>query len=602
MYALKSGGWRPLITGQLAVRERTTAGMREPSDGGVAERRVARDCGDARIRAADEGGGAGRWVADEGGAGMRAASELSDPEDELFLLGERCAETYMRADALHYEAMVLLAEYDERGGWQDTGFGSTAEWLAWRVGLTLGPARERVRTARALRSLPETSAALRAGELSFTKVRALTRVARPESEAALLELARSCSAAKLERLVRGWATLTRAGEAQAEERRHRGRTFSVFADEDGMYAVRGRLEAEVGAALMRAVEAASDALYRGDDVGDSTPEQRRADAVGLIAERALAAGFTDGAVSGSRAQRYQVVLHVEEATLAGAGEREDRGTRVSAETSGGPPEPGRRELDDGLRVSAETSREGEMRVSAETSQEGEMRVSAETSRGAETSQGAETSRVAAPGQTGVDRGRSELADGTRVSAETSRRIACDCSLVRITHAWDGSILDVGRKTRTVLPTLRRALEARDRGCRFPGCGSRFTDAHHIEHWAEGGETSLANLVLLCRRHHRFVHEGGARVCRGADGSVGFFTRNGRALYDAPPRRGGPDGVRASFGRGGSPDRGSGAVRPNSESRLPLPWHRSGAARWARDLDVPWYIEARARDALEAAAE
>jgi len=202
-------------------------------------------------------------------------AEAADPEDELYLLGERCAETYMRADALHYEAMVLLAEYDERAGWRDTGFGSTAEWLAWRVGLRLGPARERVRTARALRALPQTSAALRAGELSYTKVRALTRVAKPESEAALLELARSCSAAKLERLVRGWATLTRAGEAQAQERRHRSRSFSVFADEDGMYVVRGRLDPEVGAALMRAVEAASDALYGGPDAEQTTPEQRR---------------------------------------------------------------------------------------------------------------------------------------------------------------------------------------------------------------------------------------------------------------------------------------------------------------------------------------
>ena len=75
------------------------------------------------------------------------------------------------------------------------------------------------------------------------------------------------------------------------------------------------------------------------------------------------------------------------------------------------------------------------------------------------------------------------------------------------HAADGSVLDAGRKTRTVPPTIRRALEYRDKHCRFPGCGSKYCDAHHIRHWARGGETKLDNLSLLCVRHHRAVHEG-----------------------------------------------------------------------------------------------
>ncbi len=90
---------------------------------------------------------------------------LTDPEDELFLLGERCAEAYMQADALHYHAMVLLAEFDRRSGWQDTGFPSTAEWLAWRIGIQVGAARERVRTALALEQLPLTSEAMRNGRV-----------------------------------------------------------------------------------------------------------------------------------------------------------------------------------------------------------------------------------------------------------------------------------------------------------------------------------------------------------------------------------------------------------------------------------------------------
>ena len=103
-------------------------------------------------------------------------------------------------------------------------------------------------------------------------------------------------------------------------------------------------------------------------------------------------------------------------------------------------------------------------------------------------------------------GRSDL-DGIRVSAETSRRMACDAAVVAMVHAKDGSVLNVGRRTRTIPPHIRRALEERDRGCRFPGCACRFTEAHHVKHWADGGETSLRNTVLLCRRHHRTVHEG-----------------------------------------------------------------------------------------------
>ncbi|MFH1763606.1 MAG: DUF222 domain-containing protein, partial [Gemmatimonadota bacterium] len=134
---------------------------------------------------------------------------LTDPEDELFLLGERCAQAYMQADALHYHAMVLLAEFDRRSGWEDSGFSSTAEWLAWRIGIKPGPARERVRTALALEALPLTSEAMKNGELSFTKIRALSRVATPDNESTLLDFARAGSAANLERVVRGWKTLDR---------------------------------------------------------------------------------------------------------------------------------------------------------------------------------------------------------------------------------------------------------------------------------------------------------------------------------------------------------------------------------------------------------
>jgi hypothetical protein len=126
-----------------------------------------------------------------------------------------------------------------------------------------------------------------------------------------------------------------------------------------------------------------------------------------------------------------------------------------------------------------------------------------------------------------------LEDGPYVSAETSRRLMCDAAVVVMTHAPDGSVLDVGRRTRTIPPAIRRALTARDRSCCFPGCTARHCDAHHVEHWADGGATRLDNLVLLCRRHHRAVHEEGWRVTRRADGGVMVRRPDGTLLEVAP---------------------------------------------------------------------
>ncbi|MDT8369970.1 MAG: HNH endonuclease signature motif containing protein, partial [Longimicrobiales bacterium] len=146
----------------------------------------------------------------------------------------------------------------------------------------------------------------------------------------------------------------------------------------------------------------------------------------------------------------------------------------------------------------------------------------------------------------------------------------------------------GRRTRTVSPALRRALELRDRGCRFPGCSCRFTDAHHIVHWADGGRTDLKNLVLLCRRHHRAVHEGGMRVCLDRDGRVAFFTPRGRAVSDAP-RRGLPPTSEPDVPTPLPP-------APPSASSWPGP-----IVRWRYDRDIPWEIEARAWEALDSEA-
>src|SRR5690606_36540572 len=129
-----------------------------------------------------------------------------------------------------------------------------------------------------------------------------------------------------------------------------------------------------------------------------------------------------------------------------------------------------------------------------------------------------------------------LEDGTRVSAEKSRRLACDASVIEVRHVRGGRVVEVKGRRRTVPPRLRRALEIRDRGCRFPGCGCRFTEPHHIHHWAHGGPTTMDNLVLLCRQHHRLLHEGGFRMEADAarPGRPAFYSPRGWRIPEVPP--------------------------------------------------------------------
>lgn len=128
-----------------------------------------------------------------------------------------------------------------------------------------------------------------------------------------------------------------------------------------------------------------------------------------------------------------------------------------------------------------------------------------------------------------------FADGAALPAETARRLACDASIVSLVERA-GEPLSVGRKTRSIPPALARALRSRDDGCQFPGCDrDRFLDAHHIEHWAHGGETSLENLVQLCRHHHRLVHEGGFSVSRRG-GKLVFRTPRGEMVAPVPAAR------------------------------------------------------------------
>jgi hypothetical protein len=179
---------------------------------------------------------------------------------ELDRLGDEIAVLSAHLDAATARLLDLIREFDARAGW-NTGFRSCAAWLSWRVGLDLGAARERVRVARALGTLPRLAEALSRGELSYAKVRALTRVATPETEERLLAVGKAGTAEHVECIVRGWRRVDRIAEARETAKRHKSRTLYVYQDEDGMVIVRGRLEPEAGALLMQALAAARETLY-----------------------------------------------------------------------------------------------------------------------------------------------------------------------------------------------------------------------------------------------------------------------------------------------------------------------------------------------------
>jgi hypothetical protein len=329
-------------------------------------------------------------------------------------------------------------------------------------------------------------------------------VATPATEARLLAVGRAGTAAHVERIVRGWRRVDRQAEAREAARQHAGRALHVYQDEDGTMVLRGRLTPEVGALLLRALDAARETLYQRRRANEAvlpaadpavaapTRAQQQADALALLAETALHHELDPGA-SG---ERYQVVVHVDAAVLADPNQ---------------------------------------------------------------------------PGQ-------SVLEEGSHVSAETSRRLACDASRVVMRHDEDGRVVEVGARTRTIPPALRRALHHRDRSCRFPGCNIRFGQGHHVRHWAQGGPTTLSNLALLCHRHHRAVHEEGYQIERLSDGALRFRRPDGRPLPEVPPAAAVPaDPV--------------GALRARHVADGLRLHARTGLAGWLGErLDVGWAID------------
>jgi len=332
----------------------------------------------------------------------------------------------------------LLREFDLRQGWKAYGNVDCAEWLNWRCGISRVTAQEKVRVARMLWALPQVDEAFARGDLSYSKVRALCRVANDLNEAELLAFALSASAAQVETYCRRLRNGSIESAAADARRLHEARSLVRHLRDDGSGTLTVELPVGDLELVLKALEKVSSGLP--DDPTRSL-FAKGADALVQMARDALAGRGAEGNASND----FQVVVHVDASALDGKGGKAD------------------------------------------------------------------------------------------VPLPTIRRLCCDGAIVPIVEDAEGRPLDVGRKQRAVPTALKRALFARDRGCTFPGCHhTRFLDAHHVEHWADGGETSLDNLLVLCTAHHKLVHEGGFVIQRNRDGSICFVRPDGRPV-DEPTR-------------------------------------------------------------------
>ncbi len=331
-----------------------------------------------------------------------------------------------------------------------TGGDDPATWLAWAAGMKPGSARRHIRLGERLMELPQIKESFKAGEISFDKVETIARVASNETEEGLLTWAKHGTCSQLATIASGFrrAKVSAEGAAAAQ----RDRCLSYHYTDEGVFRLRAQMPADQGAVVAAALEAAEEMLWEqertfseeevsADDLKAQVWHRgngsgaRRADALVAFAETFMTHGISDRPV----AERYQVMVHVDQAALAGD-----------------------------------------------------------------------------------QSGTSELHNGTGISTDTARRIACDCSVMALLEK-DGIPLKLGRTRRTISPALRRVVAARDRHCVWPGCtNTRCIDGHHVKHWIDDGKTDPDNVTLLCRRHHRLVHEGGYTMT--FDGKTATFFR------------------------------------------------------------------------------
>ncbi len=464
-------------------------------------------------------------------------------------LGQAITLLSAQINAANHRLLRMIAEFDRCGGWRtEEAMRSCAHWLAANCGIALGAAREKVRVARQLVGLPEINEAFSEGGISYSKVRAITRVATPENEGFMVHLAEQNSAGHLEKLVSkyqpvpepGMAGLlgdeqgeVRAAKASAgavehgtapeldvEAARELARELYWFQDKDGMWVIHARLTPEQGQLVMKALQAVARPLEEErQEEWKAKQKARMQEVARKILRREQGTGEDVSAETSPACAQPGVSAG---ASGVGAGCHPDAASAGSGSGRGAV-----EELPSHLayaraeeKISAETFSQhmNQVRADALVAMVEHFLASDPDYRGLQGLKGSERCQVVMhvdintlrEQRSGVccTHGRAHFEDKPWLSPDTARRLSCDASLVTVLEDDAGNVLNVGRKSRIVPSPIRRALRERDGVCQYPGCHeSEHVDAHHIQHWADGGETSLENLVTLCRFHHRQLHRG-----------------------------------------------------------------------------------------------
>ena len=483
-----------------------------------------------------------------------SADDLSSMDDDA--LAGAVSTLAAHIHAATYRLLALIAELDRREVWAAQGALSCARWLSWACGIDTHTAREKVRVARVLTELPLLSEALAKGELGYSKVRALTRVATAGNEADLLNIGLHGTAQHVEKFVRLHRRAKRAEETERADAQHESRGLTFWHDDDGTVVLHGRFPPEMGARILSALDAAM-AAHAAEQLAAGWDNE------GLAPEGVPRGTSGVDAIKDARAPES---VHVPGGTPMDADVRESLAPGQDGDSRESLPRVPRGTSDSGSGSAHATSRAGAREAVTAHQREDAQVFLTDVPRGTFIRGPSRTVRRAdslawmaermfesgdapafAPDRHEIvvhveadvladgRAGRCEIEHRTAIAAETARRLCCDAGIIPVVDGANGEPLSVGRRTRSIPPAVRRALASRDRGCRFPGCpATHRLHGHHVKHWADGGETSLDNLILLCPTHHRLVHEGGFDVQRLDDGVFRFTNPHGVTI--CPPKR------------------------------------------------------------------
>ena len=463
---------------------------------------------------------------DPGWEELLALADHVGPSPELAAVDDATLERRVRTGAARLAAetcrwLDLVAELVIRRVWAEQGCRTPAVWLAWAVGMGSSTARDHVRVALRLRELDRVREAFAAGSVSYSKVRAITRVAVPETEELLLRWSGEATGADMERIAAGFRRAQRgvlAGPGSAEA----ARDLRLRPRGDGTCDVVLRLPEEDArttyAQLQRLVDLE-------DDEPEDEPENVLDDERSHVARHGAPVGASGEAPARSYGE-----------TPAGApGDHHAASATASAEAPREvvPVETARRPR--GARLADAMVHAVQDAVTADgTDTSGQDRHTLVLHmRGSEVEQppGGVAPELPATARA-ADTLPVETSTGTvaAMSRRVLRRLACEAGIVLVATDDQGTPIDIGRRDRRLTTALRRALHDRDRSCRFPGCGARrHLHGHHIHHWGDGGPTDLANLVLLCSFHHAYVHDHDVDVRLRPHGAHEFRRRDGRHI-------------------------------------------------------------------------